>query len=40
MEIESINETCTALKLSISFKLTKTNKFEVMTVTAGMTQGF
>lgn len=40
MEIESIDKTCATLKLSISFKLTKANKFKVMTVTAGMTQGF
>ena len=40
MEIESNDKTCAALKLSISFKLTKTNKFKVMMFTAGMTRGF
>lgn len=33
MEIESVNKTYIALKLKISFKLTKASKFKVMTVT-------
>ena len=40
MEIGSVNKTYVALKLKISLKLTNASKFEVLMITADMTQRF